>query len=62
MTSPPSRDEPYWVHPDHRYDIDSGDASDAVDKSTGDDASGVELDRYRPGGDLYGEVISEAIG
>ncbi len=46
------RDE-YWVPRKERLDIDEGEESDAIDTLTG--ADNDDLDRYKPGGDLYSD-------
>ncbi|HEU4320615.1 MAG TPA: hypothetical protein VFS66_11090 [Acidimicrobiia bacterium] len=60
MTSP--EEDPYEVPPDQRSEFDGGEGSDAIDGNTGNDPPGTEIDRYRPGGDLYGSVIDEDLG
>jgi hypothetical protein len=54
--------DPYEVATDQRKDFDGGEGSDAIDDETGNDSLGSEVDRYRPGGDLYGAVSDEDLG
>lgn len=50
------RDE-YWIPKRDRLNIDEGDDSDATDRLTGADDD--DLDRYKPGGDLYSDKVVE---
>ncbi len=48
-----SRKDQHWVPRRDRLDIDEGEESDAIDTFTG--ADNDDLDRYKPGGDLYSD-------
>lgn len=55
MTPKPDNLEDYDVPADQRLDTDEGPDSDALGDGTGDDAD--DLDRYKPGGDLYTDKV-----